>query len=85
MIKQIRLSGHALSQLTRRGVSEDEVTEAIHTSSWETAERGRLECHKDFYYGREWNGKFYETKRVRPVFVEEATEIVVVTVYSYYF
>ncbi len=46
---------------------------------------GRLECHKDFPYGREWNGKFYKTKRVRPIFVEEADEIVVVTVYSYYF
>jgi len=27
----------------------------------------------------------YATKQVRPVFVEEATEIVVVTVYTYYF
>jgi hypothetical protein len=85
MIKQIRFSGHALGQLTRRGVSEYEVAEAIRTSPWKTAERGRPEYHKDFSFGREWNGKFYETKRVRPVFVEEASEIVVVTVYSYYF
>jgi len=27
----------------------------------------------------------YVTKQVRPVFVEEAMEIVVVTVYTYYF
>ena len=39
---------------------------------------------KDFPFGREWNGKTYSTKRVRPVFVEEATEIVIVTVYTYY-
>ena len=32
-----------------------------------------------------WNGKTYATKQVRPVFVEEATEVVVVTVYTYYF
>jgi hypothetical protein len=85
MSKPVRLSGHAYSQLARRGVSEEEVIEAIRTSSWQPAELGRLECRRDFPYGREWNGKFYRTKQVRPVFVEEADEIVIVTVYSYYF
>jgi hypothetical protein len=85
MSKPVRLSGHAYSQLARRGVSEEEVIEAIQTSSWELAELGRLECRKDYPYGREWNGRFYETKQVRPIFVEETDEIVVVTVYSYYF
>jgi len=85
MVKPVRLSGHARSQLTRRGVSENEVIETIRTSPWEPAELERLECHKDFYYGDKWNNKFYETKQVRPIFVEEADEIVVVTVYSYYF
>jgi len=40
---------------------------------------------KDFPYGKQWNGVFYGTKQVRPIFVEEAEEIVVVTVYVYYF
>jgi hypothetical protein len=40
---------------------------------------------QSFSYDKQWNGKFYATKQVRPVFVEEATEIVVVTVYTYYF
>ncbi len=30
-------------------------------------------------------GKFYHTKRVRPIFVEEELEIVVVTVYTYFY
>jgi hypothetical protein len=85
MLKPIRLSGHARQRLVRRGVSEGEVIEAIRTSSWQPAARGRLECRKDFGYGREWNGSFYATKQVRPIFVEESGEIVVVTVYSYYF
>jgi hypothetical protein len=85
MTKPVRLSGHARGQLARRGVSEDEVVEAIRTSSWQSAELGRLECRKDFPYEREWNSKFYRIKQVRPIFVEEATEIVVMTVYSYYF
>jgi hypothetical protein len=85
MSKPVRLSGHAYGQLARRGASEEEVIEMIRTSPWQPAELGRLECRQDFVYGREWNGKFYETKQVRPIFVEEADEIVVVTVYSYYF
>jgi hypothetical protein len=30
----------------------------------------------------DWNGKLYATKQVRPIFVDEAAEIVVVTVYT---
>jgi len=52
---------------------------------WGPAEGGRLECRKDFSYGREWNGKVYATKQVRPIFVEEPNEILVVTVDVYYF
>jgi hypothetical protein len=40
---------------------------------------------KDFAYGQDWNGRFYTTKQVRPILVDEAHEIVVVTVYVYYF
>jgi hypothetical protein len=39
---------------------------------------------KSFRFGREWNGKPYATKQVRPIFVDEANEIVVVTVYTYF-
>ena len=84
-MKPVRLSAHALSYTVRRGFSVAEVEEAIRTSTWEPAELGRLQCRKDFPFGREWNGKVYATKQIRPVFVEEATEIVVVTVYTYYF
>jgi hypothetical protein len=84
-MKPIRLSGHARDNLRYRGVTEEEVKETIRTVSWRPAELGRLECRKDFPYGREWNKKVYATKRVRPIFVEEANEIVVVTVYVYYF
>ena len=84
-VKPIRLSDHARRYASQRGFTLNEVEEAIRTASWGAAELGRLECRKDFGYGREWNGKVYAKKRVRPVFVEEAREIVVVTVYTYYF
>ena len=43
-----------------------------------------MECRKVFPFDREWNGRGYASKEVRPIFVEEADEIVVVTVYTYY-
>jgi Domain of unknown function (DUF4258) len=81
----MRLSAHALSYMDRRGFSLEEVEESIRTASWTPAEFGRLECHKGFAFGWAWNGVVYATKRVRPIFVEESDELVVVTVYTYYF
>jgi hypothetical protein len=71
--------------MSKRGFTLAEVEEAIRTMPWQPAELGRLDCRKDFPYAKEWNGKIYAMKQVRPVFVEEATEVVVVTVYTYYF
>lgn len=67
-----------------RGATAGEVETTIRTTQWQQAESGRLECRRDFVFGREWNGVLYSTKRVRPIFVEEPSEIVVVTVYVYY-
>ena len=84
-MKPIRLSVHAKDYITRRGFTLSEVEEAIRTSPWQPAEMGRMECRKDFRFGKEWNGKRFATKQVRPVFVAEAAEIVVVTVYTYFY
>lgn len=84
-MKPVRLSGHARENMRYRGATEQEIVEAIRTATWSPAQRGRLECRKDFAYGREWNNNFYATKQVRPIFVEEDDEIVVITVYVYYF
>jgi len=84
-IKKIRLSGHALKQLSFRGTTEEEIKETIRTKPWGPSELGRLECRNNFAYNGIWNGKYYTTKQVRPIFVEEEAEIIVVTVYVYYF
>ncbi len=84
-MKPIRLSKHALGYIAKRGFDVAEVEAAIRACPWGKAELGRLDCRKNFAYGREWNGKVYPTKQVRPVFVDETEEIVVITVYTYYF
>ena len=83
--KPIRLTGHAHGQLAFRGATEADVLAAIRTSPWQPAELGRLECRKDFPFHAEWNRRWHATRQVRPIFVEEREEIVVVTVYVYYF
>ncbi|MDE3099699.1 MAG: DUF4258 domain-containing protein [Verrucomicrobiota bacterium] len=84
-MKLIRFSKHALGYTAKRGFTAEEAEEAIRTCPWSAAELGRLDCHKNFPCGKEWNGKIYSTKQVRPVFVDEPEEIVVITVYTYYF
>jgi len=82
-MKPIRLTAHALGYLSERGTSQLEIEDAIRSARWELADRGRLECRKQFQYGTDWNDTFYATKQVRPIFVEEDDEIVVITVYTY--
>jgi len=83
--KPIQFSGHASQQLQSRGTTEAEVVEAIQTAPWNPADNGRMECRRDYVFDSVWNRRHYAVKQVRPIFVEEPTEIVVVTVYVYYF
>jgi hypothetical protein len=80
-MKPIRFSAHALSYMAKRGFTVAEVEDT--NTDWPVG-TGRMECRKAFPFNREWNKKLYATKEVRPIFVEEADEIVVVTVYTYY-
>ena len=59
--------------------------DAIRTGAREPADGGRLQCKKEFQFNSVWNGTRYATKRVNPIFVDEAAEIVVITVYTYYY
>ena len=67
-----------------RGALLEELEDAIRTAAWTSAEAGRFDCRKDFPFEEEWRGTWYARKQVRPIFVEEETEIVVITVYTYY-
>lgn len=83
-MKPIRLSAHALGYVEARGFNVGEVERAIREATWKTGDRGKLECVIDVPFGRFWNGTWYAAKRIRPIFVDEPTEIVVITVYTYF-
>lgn len=82
--KPIRFTAHALDRMRFRGATEDEVIKAIRSFSWQHADLGRWECRINIPFNSIWNGKSYTTKLVRPIFADEADNIVVVTVYTYY-
>lgn len=84
-MKAIRLSSHARERAAERGATEAEIAAVLAVAPWQPAERGRREAAQEFPLHGEWNGRPYTRKRVRVVFVEEPTGLVVVTVYVYYF
>ncbi len=84
-MKPIPLTRHASEQALERGASEAEVHEAITKGSRRPAKKGRELCRYNFAFGRQWQGKAYAIKQVAPVIQEEPTEIVVITVYTFYF
>jgi len=80
-----RLTKHAREQASERGANEAEVKEAITKGSREPAKHGRKLCRYNFRFGKNWQGKHYPIKQVAPVVKEEPNEIVVITVYTFYF
>lgn len=86
MQRSIRFSRHALDQMKLRGATQEEVIEAIQTSTWQTARRGKHEVRKTFSFGQPSpvNKLVYTYKTVRVIFADEPTEVVVVTVIVYY-
>jgi len=83
--KPIRFSVHALGYMERRGFSSEDVEKAIRSCPWEKAERDRWECHMGIPFCEYWNGHEYALRQIRPIFMEEKSEIVVITVYVYYY
>ena len=83
--EHITFSDHARSYIPIRGYEPDEVEQTIREAEWQQTERNRLDARKDFPFNKVWNGKFYGTKQVRPIFVVEHDTITVITVYTYYF
>ena len=84
-MKPIRLTRHAQEQCQERGASEEEVNLAIRHGIKETAKQGRELCRYNVTFNQSWQGTHYAIKQVAPVIKEEADEIVVITVYTFFF
>ncbi|MBB1127050.1 DUF4258 domain-containing protein [Thiospirillum jenense] len=84
-MKPIRLSRHAQTQCLERGATHDEVIRAICEGEREAAKHERLLCRFNFAFESHWQGKYYAIKQVAPVIKDEPDEIVVITVYTFFF
>ncbi len=81
----IIFSKHAQEQAIERGTNPDEMELSIRQGVHEAAKKNRRKAKFTFTFGEQWHGQFYALKQVEPVYVEEAGEIIVITVYTYYF
>lgn len=84
-MKIIRFTNHAREQARERGASEAEVRHAIANGSRRPAKHGRELCRYNFPHEKDWQGRRYRIKQVAPVIKERKNEIVVITVYTFYF
>lgn len=84
-MKPIRLTKHARERLELRGVTEAEIIEAVKDGLREPAKGGRAMCRHNIPFTGKWHGQSYAIKQVAPIIKEEDTEIVVLTVYTFYF
>jgi len=84
-MKPIRLTKHAQEQCVERGTNELEVEEAIQRGIKKIAKKEGYRYEATFQYNSQWQGKFYALKKVAPIVAETETELVVITVYTFYF
>ncbi|MBU0764198.1 MAG: DUF4258 domain-containing protein [Bacteroidetes bacterium] len=83
-MRKIIFSDHSLIQCRERGVTKEEVIQAINEGSKEHAKLNRLMYKMNFQFNSRWGGKFYAIKQVAPV-VKENDDVIVITVYSFFF
>jgi len=75
---------HARRRMPERGVSDGEVREVLARGRPAEARGGRQALELVFAYNNYWQGRFYEQKKVRIIYVEEGADQVVITIYAYY-
>ena len=84
-MEDIVFSQHALDQMVKRGTNRMEIAATIRAGEMTPAKKGRLAFRKNFPFGSEWKGKYYEMKQVMAIVVKEEEQFVVITVYTFYF
>ena len=83
--KPIRFSRHAAGQMIERGATEADVIAAVRSGERVAAKKDRVGCRKNFPFGRTWGGRTYAIKQVLAIVADDPNEIVVITVYTFYF
>ena len=77
---KIQIEPHTLEGAEERGTNVDEISEALESGVEIPARGNRKGKAKVFPFENKRLGKFYKHKRVEIIYVEEADQIVTVTV-----
>jgi len=82
----VKFSNHSKIQMLVRGTNENEVIESIEKGEWQPAKDNKLHSKYSFLFQAisPVNKQFYEFKTVDAIFVDENSEIIVVTVKVFY-
>jgi hypothetical protein len=81
----VRLHPHAQARLNQRGATEVEVIATVENGVTFLAQFGRTGFRCNFPFNAEWNGKFYTTKKIEAIAVQEEEDWLVITVIVKYF
>ena len=82
---KVIFSQHSLDQLADRGTTREEVIQAIQEGEKQIAKKGRIAFKKNFSFEKMWKERYYSSKQVMPIVVEEEGEYVVATVYVFFY
>jgi len=82
---KIVFTRHARQKMLERGASAEEVKEVIFHGEQTPAKHGRTALRKNFQYNSTWGGTFYHIKQVLAITKKEKHNILVITVYTFYF
>jgi hypothetical protein len=81
---KIQIDPHTLERAEERGVNEEEIREVLDLGFTVPGKYHRFGKAKIFEFQREWQGKFYQQKRVEVFYTVERDVIITVTVYVFY-
>ncbi|MFH0989230.1 MAG: DUF4258 domain-containing protein [bacterium] len=84
-MKPIRWTDHAKSRCQARGATEEEVIKSIREGMQEPGKQNRILCRMNFKFNQQWIGHHYAIKQVAAVISETESEIIVVTVYTFFY
>ena len=81
---QLRISTLALERAEERGADEVEIKDTLENGDEVTIKGNRIAREKVFPYLKDRNGKHYDQKKVRVIYVMEQDVFVVITIYVFY-
>ena len=76
---------HSLKQANDRGISLEEIEQALIYTLWQDVRYNRYSSIKVFEYNQIWEEVFYRQKEVKVIFTQEDDKIIVITVIARYF